>query len=209
MRFRLSLLLSVFIHLSVSAQIKAITENGKDVFLYDDGSWSYVEKDSEFVAIDTISKPIFKNKKATFFLKSKNNNHGFWLDTSKWTPSTDTENNEAEYEFSFKDGDLYAMAITEEHDFPLINLLNLALDNLEGVAHDARIVEKELRTVNNHEVLYARLDATVEGVSFTFRNYYYSNETGCVQLCTYTATNLMEKYLKESDDFLNGLDIYN
>ena len=68
-----------------NGQKKAITESGDEVILYENGTWKYTREfdnnDSNFIRTD--SQYYFKNKNASFLLKAKNGNVGFWIDPKK------------------------------------------------------------------------------------------------------------------------------
>ena len=51
------------------------------------------------------------------------------------------------------------------------------------------------------------MEGTLQGTSFTYLGYYYSNETGTTQFITYTGTSLVKKYRSDIEDFLNGFSI--
>lgn len=81
--------LFLFIGLSFNnfAQIKAVTENGEEVLLYKNKTWSYVNGKTNDIAVSDIkTNPIrFKKKvSASFLLKSQKTNVGFWLNPKKW-----------------------------------------------------------------------------------------------------------------------------
>lgn len=191
--------------LTIQAQKKAITENGEEVILYDDGTWKYVEVENEKKEIPTNPDEFKKSESSSFLLKSTNINIGVWLNPKKWSFKKATDNLDAEYEISKKDGDLYGMLITEKIEIPLSTLKDIALENGKSVSPDLRVVKEEYRNVNGLKVLLLKMNGTMQGIKFTYYGYYFSNQNGTVQFITYTSQNLMNDYLKDCDELLNGL----
>lgn len=187
-------------------QVKAITENGDEVVLYPDGSWKFSNVGEE-ESSETLMNPqdFKKSEAATFKLKSNRFNVGFWINPKKWMFRKAEDNQEAEYEFQLKGEDLYAMAITEKIQIPLNTLKRVAVENAKSVAPDLTVVKEEYRMVNDLKVLHLRMDGTLQGVKFSYYGYYYSNENGSVQFIAYTAQGLMQQYMEDCENLLNGL----
>jgi hypothetical protein len=195
----------VFFATAVLAQKKAVTETGEDVFLYDDGTWKYAQEAADTPAeIPTNPKTFEKNPKSTFLVKSNNVKVGVWLDAKKWTFKKAVSNEDAEYEFQMKGSDLYGMMITEKIEIPLTTLRNIAVENGRAVAPDLRIVREEYRTVNGLKVLLLQMDGAMQGIKISYYGYYYSSPNGTVQFITYTSQSLLQEYIPECENFLNG-----
>lgn len=187
-------------------QVKAVTETGKEVILYFDGTWKYTDDiDNPKSDIQTNPKEFKKPDNATFLLKSSKLNIGFWLDTKKWTFAKSKSNPEAEYELNLKSGDLYGMIITENIEVPLESLKDIVMKNGQSVSPDIHVVKEEYRMVNGLKVLLLQSDGTIQGVKFSYYGYYFSNKNGTVQLIMYTAQNLLSRYLKDCEEVLNGI----
>ena len=201
------LLILIFISFTVQSQISAITETGDEVVLYNDGSWIYTDQFlNEVTEIKTNPYKFTKDRKSTFLLKSKVFNLGIYINPKDWTFEKGGEINDGtEYEFSYKHGDLYGMALTEESELSLESLRDIAIENASGVAPDLHIVKEEYRTVNGIKVLLLQLDGTIQGTKFTYLGYYFSNENGTVQFITYSTQKLIKKYKNECEKLLNGL----
>jgi len=192
--------------LGLSAQTNAITEQGDEVILFDDGTWQYKNPVEEEVEQIATNQHLFeKSDDATFLLKSKRNGIGFWVNPKQWKFGKATNNPEAEYEFELKDGDLYGMAITEGVEIPLLTLRNIALENGRSAAPDLQIVKQEFRKVNGLTVLHLLMNGTMQGIKFFYYGYYYSNSNGTTQLITYSTQNLYDVYENYCHELLNGL----
>lgn len=190
----------------MNAQKKAVTETGDEVVLFDNGTWEYQNKEILVeTEIPTNTKSFEKVKKATFLLKSKKLNVGFWLNPKEWSFQKATDNLEAEYEFQLKGEDLYGMVISEKVEIPLETLKSIALENGKGAAPDLRVVKEEYRFVNGIKVLLLEMSGTMQGIKFSYYGYYFSSANGTIQFITYTSQNLLDSYRKECDELLNGL----
>lgn len=192
---------------TLSAQKKAVTENGDEVILYDDGTWKYAKKSDEAKNEIPVNPAEFKKSpSATFQVKSKRIPIGIWLDTKKWSFSKpESEEDDSEFEFEMRGKDLYGMMITESMEVPLQSLRKIALQNAKEAAPDIEIIKEEYRTVNNNKVLHLQMNGTIEGIPFTYYGYYFSSAAGTVQLITYTSQNLFKTLAKEAEELLNGL----
>ena len=190
---------------AASAQQKAVTDTGEDVFLYDDGTWRYAEERADVPTdIATNPKEFSKPAKASFLVKSTIVKNGVWIDQKKWTFRKATNNESAEFEFQLKDGDLYGMLIAEKIEIPLITLRKIALDNARNAAPDIKVTKEEYRTVNGLKVLLLQMEGTMQGIKVAYYGYYFSDANGTVQLITYTAQSLLPEHVSISEDFLNG-----
>ena len=199
-------LISVLTVFMSQAQIKAVTEIGEEVILYNDGTWKY-QNDNQLLEEEIPTNPnkFKKNKESTFLLKSNKFNAGIYINPKKWSFKKATNNEEAEYEFQLKDGDLYGMVITEKVEIPLETLKSIALENGKSVAPDLRIVKEEYRIVNGLKVLFLQMNGTMQGIKFTYYGYYFSSTNGTIQFITYTSQNLLDSYKPECEKLLNGL----
>lgn len=191
---------------SLSAQIHAVTDTGQEVLLYSDGTYSYVNKeDAAAVEIPTNPGTFSRNEQASFLLKSKRLDVGFWLDPKLWTFGESQDNPDAEYEIALKGEDLYGVIITEKIEVPLETLKNIALENARQIAPDIKVVQQEYRMVNGQKVLYLELHGTMDGMKIAYFGYFYSGSSGTVQFITFTAQNLIEEYMEVSQQLINGL----
>ena len=207
-----SILLLMFCMLNIKSysQTKAITEFGDNVILFDNATWQYNNEEFKLTP-ETKKNPksFYKSYNSSFLLKSKITNIGIWLNNQEWEFKQATNNNDAEYEFEFKNGDLYAMAIVEEVEIPLESLSKIAYEAMLEAAPNAEIITKEYRNVNGLEVLFMRMNGTMQGINFSYFGYYYSNKSGTIQLVTYSSINLVDKYKNQCEKFLNGITLYN
>lgn len=190
----------------IYSQIKAITETGDEVILYENGKWAYINKPQDENTIITENKTKFqKDTTSTFLIRSNKLNIGFWINPKVWSFTKDMNNEDSEYTFQKRDDDLYALVISEKISIPIESLKSIALENAKNAAPDAKILSEEYRNVNGIKLLMMKMSATIQGIKIIYTGYYYSNANGTVQFLTYTSENLASAYSNEIEKFLNGL----
>lgn len=189
-----------------NTQIKGITESGDEVYLYDNGTWRYVD-DSTHQVVEIFSQryEFRKEEKSSFMVKSKKLNIGIWINPKRWSFSKPANEDVTEFIFQRKGEDLYAMLISEKISIPIESLVDIAFQNASSVASDMKILRKEYRKVNGLSVLMMKMQGTLQGVKFTYFGYYYSNSNGTMQLLSYCGANLFDEYEDDIEVFLNGL----
>lgn len=210
MKRLLIILLNCIIFITAKSQIKALTENGREVILNENGTWQYVsDKDkngSDNLNLIIVNPVNFsKPPGETFIVKSNVVNIGVYIDHSLWTFAPHKENEaNPEYMFTMKSEKGYAMMITEKTEIDLVNLKDIVLKNAKDAAPDARILSQEYRIVNGQKVLCLQLSGTISGIKFMYLGYYYSNSNGTIQLVTYASEKLFNESRPDLEKFLNG-----
>jgi hypothetical protein len=203
------LLCLVLISLAATSQTRALTDNGREVELYDNGTWKYVSDSSGNKggsSIKTNPKVFTRPTTATFLVKSTHLNIGLYIDPLKWAFDSNKENKpNPEYNFTLKTTDGYALMMTEKTSIPLDKWPQIALMNARKAATQAKLVFAEYRTVNKKKVLALNFTATINDIDFTYMGYYYSNANGTVQLLSYTSSQLFETVHQDLENLLNGL----
>ena len=201
-------LLSVLSFFSIASQ-KALTEEGDVVILNEDGTWLYEDgKPSNEIEIPTNPSVFLNNSKSNFALKSTKTKAVFAINPKKWTfKKNSADHDAAEYTFKLKNSDLYGMAISEQLEIKVEELVKIAFDNAKTAAPDAKIVKKEYRMVNGKKVIYMEIVGTIQSITFKYLGYYYSDSSGSTQYLTYTGLALENKYKEEINNFLNGFSV--
>ena len=197
---------------AAKSQVKAITETGREVILYNNGSWKYIddssknELDSTVDSIKTNHFAYTKPASSNFLVKSKIFNVGVYIDPKKWTFSGHKDNEPSiEYRFGLKTADGYMMMIAEKTSIDLEIMREIALSNAQKASLDVKEINAEYRTVNKLKVLCLQLSGTIKSMKFTYFGYYYSNKNGTVQLVGYTSQKYFDQTKKELENILNGL----
>jgi hypothetical protein len=195
-------MLCLFITPVHSQEIKAKTEEGKEVMLYPDGTWQYV-KTEQHQSSSPSSKPQLSKK----LIQGKRGTYSIWIDENTWKISETKFNPSAEFCFTHAGGDAYAMIIDEETQMPLDALKQAAFENAKKAAPDAQIIFAEKKFIHDNEVLYMKMTGTVQSTPFTYLGYYYSGAAGTIQLITYAKRDLFDKFESDLIEFLNGFDV--
>lgn len=195
MRIALAILLAATIlgPSSTQAQVKrAKTEDGKEVILKADGTWTYEYKREKAAQL------AYEGKRGTFSL---------YLVPERWKKLDKVDNEDAEVGFRHKDGDAFVIVIAERIQIPLATLKKAQIERLRSVDENARITFEEKRTVNGKELLCMTSEFVVEGIPAAYHGYYYSGDEGSIQVIAWTGRNLFKELKPEIEAFLNGLEI--
>jgi hypothetical protein len=192
--------------LSCFSQIRATTEFGETVNLYDDGTWEYVSDSSNSDQADILTNPnlYVKSSKSDSLVKSERLNIGVWINPTEWYPEPGNTGEYSEILFHKDKEDLYAVMITERIEVPLTTLRDIAISNARSAAPDLEVLQQEYRMVNGTQVLMIQMRGTVQGIKFKYIGYYYSDAEGSVQLLTYSSERLFPLYKNDMEVFLNG-----
>lgn len=197
---------SLLITVGLNSQIRGVTEKGDEVFLYNDGTWKYINKfdlPSNDSQLQNIQKFI-KDKESTFLLKLNDYNVGIYLNPLKWTfkkSSTDA----SRYELKFKNGDLHGTIISEGTEIPLESMKEIALENGKEVCPDLQVIKEGYKIVNGLKVLFIQMDGTYKGIPISYYAYYFSNSSGTFQFVTFSSQKQLGRFIPECEKLLNGI----
>jgi hypothetical protein len=193
-----------------TSQIKALTDNGREVILSYDGTWKYSDDNSIKNAVSTDSLTTNKTKftktsQATFLVKSSIFNVGVFMNPSKWTFAAHRDNEKnPEYRFTLKSEEGYAMMVAEKTQIGLENMRQIAFLNAQKASVDVKETGAEYRMVNNKKILCLKFQGTIQGIKFVYFGYYFSSPNGTIQLLSYTSEQYYDSIQKELENFLNG-----
>lgn len=176
-------------------EVRAITEDGKQVILRADGTWSYAKLSQRD---HTKPQLAYIGKRGTFALD---------LVPGKWRRMQVDLNSDAEVAYRHVDGDVYGQVVAERIEIPILALKTIVVRNMRQAAEDARLAQEEKRTVNGKEVLCITVDATVDGIPLTYHCYLLSGKEGTFQVMTWTGRNIFEEVKPTMEEFLNGFRV--
>ncbi len=216
----LAITLFLFISIPTFAQIKAVTERGDTIYVYDNGTWSFEELDSSHPApnnelaflqddmkFDTSSVKFVYNPKTNKEAKSNLAFYKIKYNSKTWerVPPA-TYNEDAEFAFKAKGKDIYCVAISEEVEIGTANIAKIAINMMrENTGATVNVKKMESRNVNDSDVVHGSYQVDLQGMDLMFDSYYFSNASGTIQFTVWTGTNLHVKYKDFIEDFLNGL----
>ncbi len=205
------LFIALFLYSTTAiSQIKGITEDGKEIVLFENKTWKFVNE-SDAAALETIlTNPtkFERDKAGTFLIKSKKLNSGIYFNPKEWKVSTQTSFPLVEYMFTKLNTDPQTMAflLTEKVQIPTYkNLKDIAISNIQRVADYFRLKESEFRTVNGLKVLCLRYVANTKGLDFEYMVYYYLESDGYSAFSVFSPQKDFEKNLAKTEELLNGL----
>lgn len=186
-------------------QVNAITEDGYQIQIFDDGTWKYLDTTLNEKRFIKENDTLFKvSKQSRTSVKSKIVDVQIKLDTEDWIFIPSSEMEDSEFSFNNKFAELYAVMITENVQIPIENLRNIALINARDFVDNLKIIKEEYRKVNDTKVLYLSFEGEVEKMKLIYNNYYYSGEDGVVQFITYAEKDVAKAENQKIFDLLNG-----
>ena len=156
--------------LTFIAQQRALTEDGKEVVLFDNGTWKFVnESDAKALETTITNNNLFeKSRNASFLMKSKKLDVGVYFDPKKWKLATQNISPHVEYFFAERNSNdgYFGFMITEKVQIATLkNLKDLIIENVNRNVDYFRLKESEYRTVNGMKVLYIRYAANKKGMN--------------------------------------------
>jgi len=186
------------------AQITAITEEGKAVILFSNGTWRYANDSVKISSLELPQYTIPGNSKQ--LLKGKETRYSLWYNAEKWNLLPDTIYANCEYALEDRNGERIAMIITESMQVPLATIKEAALGSFKKKGSECRIAEEQKIVVNGTEGLLLKIDALVDGIPVSYLNGYFSTRQGTFQLITYTAYNLFDRHRNELMELISGFE---
>ena len=199
----------ILLNVSVYSQTKGLTDDGKEVVLFDNGTWKFVNE-SDAKSLETISTndfPFNKSKNAGFLMRSKKLDMGLYFNPPEWKVSPEKVSPYVEYMFRANTEDqIIGFLITEKVQIPTLkNLRDILLIGVQKNADFFRLKESEYRTVNGLKVLYIRYIANTKGLDFEYAGNYYLNDLGYCGVIAFSPQNSFEKNSVKIHELLNGI----
>ena len=186
-------------------QIDAVTEDGYQVQLFEDGTWKYLDitlNEKRFIKEnDTLFKAPNTSKVS---VNSDIVDIQVKLNTIDWSYAQSPNTEDSEFSFSNNYHDIYGLMIAEKSKIPIENLRNIAIINARDNVKGLKIIQEEYRNVNNVKVLYVCFEGEVEKLSLRYNNYYYSGDDGVVQLITFAEKQVAIANEQNIFKLLNG-----
>ena len=194
---------------SINCQIKGITEEGKDVVLFENGTWRFVnESDNETLETIKTNPNIFtKDVEATFLMRSKKLDVGIFYNPKKWKLANRNPTKIIEYIFTDAKFPEEGVAIMMSEKVPiptLKNLKDIIISSVQKNVDYFRLKESEYRTVNGLKVLCLRYIANTKGIDFEYLGYYQILESGYSGIATFSMMKDFERFQPQFEEFLNG-----
>ena len=190
---------------STDGGIKAVTENGENVILYENGTWEYQPESTAEKTKRPVNPTAFKvpaDSKES--IKGESVDYEIRYNKDKWQVLTKNINEMAEYSLLHKDKKAYAIVIPEGASIPMETFRNIVINNARGASGQVKILNEEERTVNGKKVILLNIRAVIQGMTFIYEYYIYSGEKSSIQIIGFTTEELFPEYKNDMEDFLNG-----
>ncbi|MBN2273356.1 MAG: hypothetical protein JXR41_11910 [Bacteroidales bacterium] len=199
-------LAALFFITRAGAQITAVTEEGKTVMLFSNGTWRYLNDSVRisYTGINRFSIP----ETSTQVLQDKDTCYSIWVDPKKWQLLPDTLYKNADFSFESHDGEVIAMIIREKIQLPLKKIKAAAIESFTKTGTEFKITEEQKIVVNGTEGLLLKIDALVDDIPFAYLNTYFSTNAGTFQLITFTGYNLFDRYRNLMTELISGFVIH-
>ncbi|MFN7014170.1 MAG: hypothetical protein ACK4ON_07875 [Bacteroidia bacterium] len=199
---------------SLTGQIRAVTEKGDTLLIYRDGTWEYLDEDQQLMptevsySLDTIRQLFTVLPSSAKALRSELDFFNIKYNPEVWERVPEgTINEDAEFAFKAKLGDVYGLVISEEAGFDAEGLFQIAMENMKESVDELKVLSADVRKVNGKDCISAVVKTKTKGLPLIFHSYYFSGEKGSIQFTTWTVENLYAKYQNMILELLNGLVI--
>ncbi len=114
----------------------------------------------------------------------------------------------AEVSFTHRDGDVYALVVSERTQMSPETLKRIVLANARASFNGIHVVTDEKRIVNGREVTALILTGRTQyGSPITTYCYLYAGKEGSFQVMTWAPSNAFDDVRTDLEDFLNGFEI--
>ncbi len=197
----------LFLHqISSLAQIKAITDTGDEVLLFNDKTWKF--KSEKTVSIQKSTNYFSKGSNSTFLVKSKINGFGVHINPKSFEFKRDSKNSDNEFDFTNRKKTTYGFMINEGIEIPLSTLREFKINSLKDKVTSLDILDDEYRIVNGITILYLRIRAITKDTGETpiiFCMYFATAKSSTTQLISWTTETNFYKSSDEIFELLNGI----
>ena len=201
--------LALFITGSASAQTRATADDGRTVWLHDDGTWSATPPDEivvDFDAIETAAPPSPAPPPPPMPARTVTGGGGVYeirYDASRWTRSASLED-EAEYGYELPFGAGYGLVIYELTPFPISTMRQIVLDNVRAVADgDVEVIREGPLKKDQYQIEFAF--TLPGGLEMRMTNTMHTDPRGTLQVITSTSEALADRFADELARFQRGV----
>ena len=194
--------------------IAALTQDGRKVLLYPDGTWKLADQAQPQGSAVQGSNSTPGNAEpennnppgnSKTFVKAPQGEFGVWIDKQKWTQ---TESDDPiRITFMHQGESSYAMIVGERARVSLDALERAALANAKKAAPDMTLLFKEKRTVGGKSVLCMQMTGTIMGNTFMYYGDYYGGPEGTLQVICYATPEQFDQAKADFDELLGGIKI--
>lgn len=128
-------------------------------------------------------------------------------DPAQWQVDTQNAVEAGGSQYVHHSGELYMRVIPERIQIGLETLAAVGLSNVQKIDPAAVVTRQGSQRVNDLDMAFREIDATVSGIPVTYYAYYYSDPAGSVQLVGWTGRSLMPEYRGTIEQFVSGFEV--
>jgi len=205
---KLTILFLVITYSILTSQTKALTEDGREVVLFENKTWRFVNESDEKTMDEIVTNNtiLTKSANATFLLKSQKLDAGVYFNPKQWKTVKADISPIAEYTFQDTTDQSYGVFVSEKAPIQTLkNLKDLIVSNVQKRASFFRLISSEYRTLNGIKVLFLEYTANFQGMDFHYLANYYLTEGGYAGIFSYTFENLFVESKTNIENLVNGL----
>lgn len=208
---KITLLFLIFTYSFLTSQIKAVTEDGREVVLLENKTWRFVNDTDEKTldVIETNEALVKKPNDATFLMRSKKVDAGIYINPKRWKNIKMSVLPTAEYTFkSLVNPNIMILGCLMSENAPIQTLKNLRdvmLGAIQSKADYFKLNKSEYRTVNGIKVLFIDYSLNTSGMDFHYIGNYYLTEDGYCNVVVFCYEKDFDKNQSEMQNFINGL----
>ncbi len=140
-------------------------------------------------------------------LKSTEGGYVFKYNNSLWEQSKEQNSAKPDFALSHRSGSSFALIFHHESEDAPADVLKSLMSDYEGSMKDVSLVRKEYKSVNNHDALYAQIQANINDVPFIIVQYIFRTKTGHVIILCGAPKTSFDKLEQEMMGLLNGMTI--
>ena len=191
-------------YFTCEAQIRAVSDEGEEVILNSNGSWSYLNP-KENLKVTTSKIKFYKSDDCNDSIKSNRNKVAIHFNSNKWNFKK-SKNKSAEIDFSLrKFKKIQAILLTEKTRVNVDTLAKFSIMNAKINSQNPVIIkEREYRIVNDNVVLYVKYFTKIKDIAFNYWAYYHSGEDGSTQFLVASPEPISLEDEKSIKELLNG-----
>ena len=143
----------------------------------------------------------------TGLLKSKEGGYQFKYNTSLWEISREQLSEKADFGLVHKSSDAFGMIFHHEDDESPADVLKAVLSDLESSMTNVSLVRKEYKTVNNHDMLFAHVQADLKDGTWEWQMYIAKTKKGHITIMCGSPKKSFDRLEPELIEFLNGMAV--
>ncbi len=153
----------------------------------------------------TLDDLVYRESSFDQDLSLLNNRVTMSLTLGDWKLSADQDKDPTydSYDYEHINGELFLRIITERGELSNDFMLTVILENVLTVDPNALLINSGVRNVNGMNFGWAVIEASFEGISFTYYNHFYTSSFGSIQIMGYTFSNLYAEYIDSIEDVVS------